>query len=248
MDTQRLWSLREHNTSMVYEELARRFLTLARKIALRYVGASDQLEDLVQAANLGLLQAIKRFEPARGNSFAAFAIPTIAGEIKRHFRTNGWAVHVPRGSQELALEIRTASHQLRSRLGRAPSVIELAQYTERDLDEVVDGLQTSNSQYADSLDAVVKEGDDDCYLLGETLGKEDDGYRLVDATSALADVVPKLPYWEREALMILLTENLTQAEIGRRLGCSQMQISRLIRRGRAHLREMLERSTQAPKT
>jgi RNA polymerase sigma-B factor len=150
---------------------------------------------------------------------------------------------VPRRSQELALEIRSASQRLSSRLGRVPRVTELAQYMERDLDEIIAGLEIGTAQYADSLDAPVGEDDTSPVLLGETVGHDDEHYRLVDTAAALADAIPKLPYNERQALTMSLTDQLTQTEIARRLGCSQMQISRLIRRGKGTLREILDRSS-----
>ena len=106
IDTGRLWSLRASGGPAVREELVRRFLPLARKSAMRYLGTSDQLDDLLQVAHLGLIGAVERFDPGRGTSFPAFAIPTMVGEIKRHFRNSGWAVHVPRRGQELALDVR----------------------------------------------------------------------------------------------------------------------------------------------
>lgn len=157
IDTGRLWSLRASGGPAVREELVRRFLPLARKSAMRYLGTSDQLDDLLQVAHLGLIGAVERFDPGRGTSFPAFAIPTMVGEIKRHFRNSGWAVHVPRRGQELALDVRQGSQDLSRCLGRAPSVPELAQYLERDIDEVVAGLEIGNVQYASSLDAPVVE-------------------------------------------------------------------------------------------
>ena len=237
--TGRLWSLRASGGPAVREELVGRFLPLARKVAMRYLGTSEPLDDLLQVAHLGLIGAVERFEPGRGTSFPAFAIPTMVGEIKRHFRKNGWAVHVPRGSQELALEVRRASQDLSSRLGRAPRVAELAQYLEREIDEIVAGLEIGNVQQAASLDAPVMVDSSTPVMLGDTLGAEDDGYALVDAAATLRAEMPRLPYHERRALTLRFTEDLTQDEIAQRLGYSQMQISRLMRRGRDTLRQSL---------
>jgi RNA polymerase sigma-B factor len=238
----RLWELRADGDTAAREELARRFAPMARKVALRYVASREPFDDLLQVANLGLISAIDRFDAGRGNSFVSFAVPTMLGELKRYFRNTGWAVHVPRGTQELALEVRTASRQMTARFGRPPRVAELSQYMEREIAEIVEGLQVSRAQFADSLDAPVTEDDGDLVLMGETLGAEDDHYGLVDATAALADGIRKLPFGERRALALRFRENLTQTEIARRLGCSQMQISRLIRRGTDRLRESLEQS------
>src|ERR1700744_6108324 len=235
----RLWSLRASGGPAVREELVCRFLPLARKVAMRYLGTSEPLDDLLQVAHLGLIGAVERFEPGRGTSFAAFAIPTMVGEIKRHFRRNGWAVHVPRGGQELALEVRRGSQDLSRCLGRAPRVPELAQYLEREIEEVVAGLEIGNVQYTASLDAPVVGDSPTPVVLADTLGAEDDGYALVDAAATLRAEMPRLPYHERRALTLRFTENLTQVEIAQRLGCSQMQISRLMRRGQDTLRQSL---------
>jgi RNA polymerase sigma-B factor len=248
IDTGRLWSLRESGGPAVREELVGRFLPLARKVAMRYLGTSEPLDDLLQVAHLGLIGAVERFEPGRGTSFAAFAIPTMVGEIKRHFRMNGWAVHVPRGGQELALEVRRGCQELSRSLGRAPRVPELAQYLEREIDEIVTGLEIGNVQYAASLDAPVMEDTPTPVLLADTLGAEDNGYALVDAVATLRAEMPRLPYQERRALTLRFTEDLTQQEIAQRLGYSQMQISRLMRRGRDTLRQSLTAPADHPST
>jgi RNA polymerase sigma-B factor len=239
IETGRLWSLRASGGPAVREELVRRFLPLARKAAMRHLGRTEPLDDLLQVAHLGLVGAVERFDPGRGTSFQAFAIPTMVGEIKRHFRTNGWAVHVPRGGQELALKVRQGTQDLSRCLGRAPRVAELAQYLECEIDEIVAGLEIGNVQYAASLDAPVVEDSSAPMVLADTLGAEDDGYALVDATATLRAEMPRLPYHERRALTLRVTEDLTQEEIAQRLGCSQMQISRLIRGGRDTLRQSL---------
>jgi RNA polymerase sigma-B factor len=239
IETGRLWSLRASGGPAVREELVRRFLPLARKAAMRYLGTTEPLDDLLQVAHLGLIGAVERFDPGRGASFQAFAIPTMVGEIKRHFRKNGWAVHVPRGGQELALKVRQGTQDLSRCLGRAPRVAELAQYLEREIDEIVAGLEIGNVQYAASLDAPVVEDSSAPMVIADTLGAEDDGYALVDLTATLRAEMPRLPYHERRALTLRVTEDLTQEEIAQRLACSQMQISRLIRRGRDTLRQSL---------
>ena len=238
IETDRLWWLRASGGPAVREELVRRFLPLARKVAMRYLGTGE-LDDLVQVAHLGLIGAVERFEPERGTSFPAFAIPTMMGEIKRHFRKTGWAVHVPRSGQELALEVHRGSQELSRCLGRPPRVTELAQYLEREIDEVVTGLEIINVKYAASLDAPVVTDSPTPMVLGDTQGGDDDGYALVDVAATLRAELPRLPYNERRALCLWLAEDLTQEEIARRLGCSQMQISRLMRRGRDTLRRSL---------
>jgi RNA polymerase sigma-B factor len=193
IETGRLWSLRASGGQAVREELVHRFLPLARRVATRYVGPTEPLDDLLQVAHLGLIGAVERFDSERGTEFPAFAIPTMVGELKRHFRRNGWAVHVPRGAQELALEVRRGAQELSRHLGRSPRVPELAQYLERDLDEIVAALATRDVQYATSLDAPVGNASATPTVLADTLGVEDDGYALVDAAATLRAEIPPDP-------------------------------------------------------
>jgi RNA polymerase sigma-B factor len=219
-------------------ELCERFLPLARRLAGRYRTAHEPLEDLVQVASVGLLGAIDRFDPARGTSFTSFAIPTILGELKRYFRNTGWTAHVPRGAQELALRVDRASEELSARTGRAPSVTELSAYLELEIEEVLAGLDARTAHYAIRLDGPapgVEPGD--AQSLGETLGDDDERFELVDAKLTLAAVIPRLPYLERQALKLRVEQNLKQVEIAQQLGCSQMQVSRLLRRAVARLQD-----------
>src|ERR1700753_3293847 len=140
------------------EELVQRFLPLARKLARRYAGAREPFEDLMQVASLGLVKAVDRYDLDRGTAFSSFAVPTILGELKRYFRDLGWAVHVPRGAQELAVKVEEANHRLTARNGRAPSVRVLAQYMELPVEDVLDALETARAHHAASLDAPHDDG------------------------------------------------------------------------------------------
>jgi RNA polymerase sigma-B factor len=223
-------------------ELCERFLPLARRLAGRYRTAHEPLEDLVQVASVGLLGAIDRFDPARGTSFTSFAIPTILGELKRYFRNTGWTAHVPRGAQELALRVDRASQELAAQTGCAPSVTELAAYLELEIEEVLKGLDARTAHYAIRLDGPAPGAEpDDPQSFGETLGDDDERFELVDTKLTLAAAIPRLPYLERQALMLRIEQNLKQAEIGQQLGCSQMQVSRLLRRAVARLQDLHER-------
>ena len=135
------------------DELVRRFLPLARKLARRYAGAREPIDDLIQVASLGLVKAVDRFDPTREIAFSSFAVPTIAGELKRYFRDLGWSVHVPRGAQEMALKVEQARQQIVSRGGRSPSVNELAQYLEWSVEDVLDALEAGSAHHSVSLDA-----------------------------------------------------------------------------------------------
>lgn len=232
---------REHGDAEAREELLARFLPLARKLAGRYANPHEPLEDLVQVATVGLLGAIDRFDPDRGVRFPAFAVPTILGELKRYFRNTGWSVHVPRGAQEMALRVERASRQIAARTGRHPRVEELAQFLEVTPEDVLTGLDAGSAHYSISLDAPVSGSDgEEPDALGDSVGCDDDRYALVETTVALSSAIARLPYPERRALALRLDEDMKQTEIAQELGCSQMQVSRLLRRAASRLREMTD--------
>lgn len=223
------------------EELFQRFLPLARKLAARYANPHEPMEDLVQVASMGLLGAIDRFDPDRGVRFPAFAIPTILGELKRYFRNTGWSAHVPRGAQELALRVDRCIREITARGGRHPSVREIAEYLEIPAEDVLTGLDAGTAHYSVSLDAPVSQADpDEPDTLGENLGGTDERYGLVEATISLDVSMARLPYLERRALTLRLERGLKQTEIAQELDCSQMQVSRLLRRAAAKLQEMTD--------
>jgi RNA polymerase sigma-B factor len=227
--------------STAREELCTRFLPLARRLALRYRNPHEPADDLIQVASVGLLDAIDRFSIDRGDDFVAFAVPTILGELKRHFRSTGWAVHVPRGAQELAQRIDRAITQISVESGRTPEVRAIAEYLELSTEDVLVGLETRSAHYSTSLDApAVSEEADDAPPLIETLGRSDDGFELVEARQWLSTGLHRLPYLERRALNLRLRGGLKQIEIAQELGCSQMQVSRLLRRAAHRLRQQTE--------
>jgi RNA polymerase sigma-B factor len=228
------------------EALVDRFMPLARRLAYRYHSPHEPIDDLVQVAAVGLLGAIDRFDPDREIPFTSFAIPTILGELKRYFRDTGWSVHVPRGPQERALQVARAAEQISSRSGRQPSVQELAEYLELSPEHVVAALDTGNAHYAASLDApLVSTDPDDPHALIETISHTDGGFGLVETTASLSTSMTRLPYLERRALQMRLEANLRQQDIAAQLGCSQMQVSRLLRRAAAGLREMMDPTEEA---
>jgi RNA polymerase sigma-B factor len=165
--------LSESGDSSAREELAERFLPLARNLARRYVGAREPFDDLLQVASLGLVKAIDRFDPERGAAFSSFAVPTILGELKRYFRDLGWSVHVPRGAQEQALKVQEAQERLTSNSGRPPTVDKLAQYLELSVEEVLDALETAAAHHSASLDAPRDADEEDGGTLVNMLGQED---------------------------------------------------------------------------
>ncbi len=231
---------RVHRDRGARDELISRFLPLARKLARRYAQSSEPYEDLVQVASLGLVKAVERFDPSRGFAFSSFAVPTIVGELKRYFRDASWALHVDRGAQERARKIADAQQALSSRTGRIPTVSELAQYLELSQEEVLDGLQTAEAYGTVSLDAPMAGEDDEVSSRLETLGVEDQRLLLVHEQATIFAAARGLPAHEREILYLRFGEDLTQSEIAQRVGVSQMQVSRLLRRSLAHLREATE--------
>jgi RNA polymerase sigma-B factor len=224
-----------------------RFSPLARRLARRYRTPHEPFDDVLQVAFIGLLGAIDRFDPHRGTSFASFAIPTILGELKKYFRSTGWAVHVPRGQQDMALRTEQAANEIVARFGRHPSVRELAEYLEVSTEDILSGLDAGAAHYAMSLDAPLSatEPDDPARLI-DTMGHDDDGYRLAEVTASLSEAIGRLPHCERRALSLRVGRGLKQTEIAAQLGCSQMHVSRLLRRAAARLREVTGIPDQEP--
>ena len=222
------------------EDLVRRFMPLARSLARRYDRSSEPFEDLLQVASLGLLKALDRFDPALGHPFASFAVPTILGEMRRHFRDAGWSVHVPRGSQERALKVRDAQERLANTRGRAPTVNELAEYLELDQEEIIDALQAIQAYESLSLDAPRPGATDEATSYGEAMGEEDERYELVELDATVSAVLGHIPQRERQILRMRFVDDLTQTEIAARVGISQMQVSRLLRRSLDQLRALTD--------
>jgi RNA polymerase sigma-B factor len=231
---------RQNRDRHARDELIARFLPLARKLARRYVQSSEPYEDLVQVASLGLVKAVERFDPERGFAFSSFAVPTIVGELKRYFRDTAWALHVDRGAQERARRITDAQQKLGSRTGRMPTIAEIAQYLEISQEEVLDGLQTAEAYGAVSLDAPLAGEDDEDGTRLDAIGAEDVRLELVDDHATIFAAARHLPTREREILFLRFSEDLTQSEIADRVGVSQMQVSRLLRRSLSKLRELTE--------
>ncbi len=218
------------------ERLVHRFLPLARKLAMRYSYTHEPVEDLVQVASIGLLKALDRFQPERGNRFTSFAAPTILGELKRHFRDKGWAIHVPRDLQERALAVSRLSEKLAGHLGRSPTLRELAEAMQCPMDEVVEATQALRSYDTTSLDAPVGAEDQEAVSLGEMLPSHDDGYELVQARELMGERWRSLSVLEQQVVKLRVIDDLTQREIGHQIGYSQMHVSRLLRRSLERLK------------
>jgi len=221
------------------DQLIEHFMPLARKLARRYARSSEPSEDLAQVASLALVRAVDRFDPERGTAFGAFAIPTILGELKRYFRDSAWAVHVTRAAQERALAVGEASEHLLNELGRAPRVREIAGHMELSEEDVLDGLQAARAFSTMSLDAPSPSGEPGSRAsLEADLGVEDERFELIDDGVSLSSAVRQLPQSEQRMLRLRFVEEMTQSEIGARLGISQMQVSRLLRRALTRLQRL----------
>lgn len=234
-DDELLLAYHQERDPDVRDELVRRFIPFARKLALRYVHSREPLDDLVQVSCLGLLNALTRFEPGMGKKFTSYAAPTIMGELKRHFRDKGWSMHVPRDLQERALAVSRQTERLGAQLGRSPTVDELAEVLECPIEQVIEALDAAHNYLPASLDAPIVHEDDDRAALGDTLGSEDGGYELAEDRQALVAGWASLTDVERQVLSLRLVHELTQREISQRIGCSQMHVSRLLRRSMMRL-------------
>jgi RNA polymerase sigma-B factor len=224
--------------AMACEVLVERHTRLVRSCVRQYLNSPEPAEDLMQVGFVGLLKAINNFDPSFGGSLPGYALPCVTGEIKRHFRDKRWQVHVRRSTQELMLEVRKATEQLTHSLGHTPSGEELAERLGISLTDIAEARQADLAFTAYSLDAPVSDGEDPA-LLGELLGDYDDAMdRTVDLT-ALETHWDELPEREQLILTMRFYGNLTQSEIGEKLGISQMHVSRLQSRALVHLRERL---------
>jgi RNA polymerase sigma-B factor len=211
-------------------------MQLATSIARRYAhGNPDLLEELTQVAAIGLINAVDRYDPNNGNAFSSFAVPTIQGEIRRYFRDHGWAVRVPRDLQERAVRIERDRDHLTEQLGRNPTAAELADWCGWTVEDVIDAIGAANARVGDSLERPMRAEDDGSQTLGDGIGAEDDGFAAADARASLTPLLATLSPRDRTVVRMYLQDDLTQAEIGRRSGCSQMHVSRIYRAAIAKL-------------
>ena len=224
------------------DELVRRFMPLAAQLARRYAGSREPLDDLLQVASLGLIKAVDRYDASRGNAFSSFAVPTILGELKRHFRDVGWAVHVPRALQELSLRVRNEVDQMSRALGRSPTAAEIAKSLGEPVESVIEALESATAHHAMSLDAPMRssDGDDGDSAWHDRLGMEEEGYDRAEWHGTLQRGIRALPERDRLILALRFEEELTQSEIAQRIGVSQMHVSRLLRRALDRLRAVAE--------
>jgi len=216
-------------------------MPLVRALAARYAGRGEPLEDLVQVGSLGLIKAVDRFDVDRGVEFTSYAIPTIVGEIRRHFRDKAWAMHVPRRLKELSLRLSRVLDELTTELGRSPTISELAQAIGVEEEEVVDALDSTNAYSTRSLHAPFEDGGDDS--LADKLGADESGYEEVEDGALVAAGLDALDERERQIVKLRFFEEMTQSQIAAEIGISQMHVSRLLRRALATMRGRIEEVT-----
>jgi RNA polymerase sigma-B factor len=216
------------------EELTRRFLPLAEYLARRFSGRGESQDDLFQVASLGLLNAIDRFDLDRDVQFSTYAAVTIVGELKRHFRDKGWAVRVPRRLQEIGLRINAILPELSQQLGRSPTIDEIAVRCDANVEEILEAMEASQAYATSSLDAPA--GEDGAAPI-EVLGSDDPSLELLDEWASVAPAVRDLPQRERTVLYLRFFRGLTQSEIAREVGVSQMHVSRILSQTLRGLRE-----------
>jgi RNA polymerase sigma-B factor len=230
----------EDPSPQVHAQTVEAFMPLAKSLARRYHRGEEPLDDLEQVASLGLLKAIKGFNPDRGSAFASFAVPTIVGELRRHFRDKGWAIRVPRDLQELSLAVQRKADSMATEMGRPPTPQQLATELGRDVEEILEAREALRAMRPASLDRPSQAGEDEDDMPMARIGSIDPGYERTDEAVTIGRLVRDLPDRERKILALRYGGDLTQSEIGEQLGISQMHVSRLLRRTIDELRDQAE--------
>ncbi|WP_122818210.1 RNA polymerase sigma factor SigF [Nocardioides pantholopis] len=237
-------ALRAETTSALEREDARDALVhlhlpLVEHCARRFRNRGEPFEDLVQVGTIGLIKSIDRFDLDRGVEFSTYATPTIIGEIKRHFRDKGWAIRVPRRLQELRMQIGAATAELTQSLGRSPTPRELAESIGCSVEEIVEGIESSNAYSTLSLDAS-DDSDDGAATMLDAIGIDDAGLEHVEIRESIKPLLDRLEAREKKILLLRFFKNMTQSQIAAEIGVSQMHVSRLLNRTLAQLRQSLE--------
>lgn len=233
--------LRERKDERAREQLIERYLPLARRLARRYQRTDEPMDDLVQVASLGLIKAVDRFDADREVVFSSYAVPTILGELKRHFRDRTWSVRVPRDLQELALRVDQTVTALSAGGRRSPPVSEIADAIGVSQERVLDAMEAASAYHAGSLDAprASRQGEEPGETVADSLGTLESGFERAEERATLEPLLARISERERVVLRLRFAEGMTQAEIGQHIGVSQMQVSRLIRQALNRLRASL---------
>ncbi len=221
------------------EAIFNRCLALADRIARHYGGRGEDIEDLVQVARLGLVKAVNRFDPAKGSHFVAFAVPTMMGEVRRHFRDHGWSMHVPRRLKDRHGNITRATTELTQTLGRAPTAGQLAEHLDMSREDIVDSMLAAEAYRVHSIDAPVSSGDSAPRMVSDTVGEVDFEFDRITDQETVRPLLASLPERERTVLYLRFFESMTQSQIAERIGVSQMHVSRILERTLRELRQQL---------
>jgi len=224
--------------SRARSELVELHLPLVEHCARRFLNRGEPLEDLVQVGTIGLIKAVDRFDTDRGVEFSTYATPTILGEIKRHFRDKGWAVRVPRRLQELRMSIGSATSEMSQQLGRSPTPQEVAERLGVGVEDVLEGIESANAYATLSLDA--GNGDDGVGAMIDVMGASDDALHHVELRESIRPLIEQLPPREKQILVLRFFRQMTQSQIAREVGISQMHVSRLLSRTLAELRDSID--------
>lgn len=222
------------------DALVRLHLPLVEHCARRFRNRGEPFEDLVQVGTIGLIKSVDRFDTDRGVEFSTYATPTIIGEIKRYFRDKGWAIRVPRRLQELRMQIGTATAELTQDLGRSPTAGELATHIGCTVEEIVEGIESSNAYSTLSLDASADDSDDGAASMLDALGEVDAGLEHVEIRESIKPLLDQLDAREKKILLLRFFKNMTQSQIAEEIGVSQMHVSRLLNRTLEQLRASLQ--------
>jgi RNA polymerase sigma-B factor len=223
------------------DSLVHLHLPLVEHCARRFRNRGEPFEDLVQVGTIGLIKSIDRFDSDRGVEFSTYATPTIIGEIKRYFRDKGWAIRVPRRLQELRMQIGSASAELTQSLGRSPTPRELAEAIGCTVEEIVEGIESSNAYSTLSLDAT-DDSDDGTATMLDAIGVDDEGLEHVEIRESIKPLLDRLDAREKKILLLRFFKNMTQSQIAAEIGVSQMHVSRLLNRTLEQLRTSLEQA------
>ena len=232
---------KEEGDDEAREQLIESHLNLVRFLASKFKNRGEPLDDLIQVGSLGLIKAIDRFDPSRGLEFTTFATPTIMGEIKRHFRDKGWSVRVPRRLQELSAKVTQATEELTRELNRTPTVTEIAERLDASVDEVLEAMESSSAYSSVPLEGAGSNSDDDAPSVIDRFATEDADLESIDDRMVIEDAIASFSEREQEVVRMRFVEGMTQVEIAERLGISQVQVSRLLRRTLQRVQEKLEK-------
>jgi RNA polymerase sigma-B factor len=233
-----LHAYKAEGDSAARDQLVADLMPLVRSLALRYAGRGEMLEDLIQVGSIGLINAIDRFDPERGFELTTYAVPTILGEIQRHFRDKAWAVHVPRSVKELNVRLARILGSLTAELGRSPTIEELAKAADAEEEQVLEALESANAYSVRSLSA--PPDDDSQSVLSEQIGAEERGYEDIEDSALVDTGLDGLDERERRIVELRFFEGLTQSQIAAEIGVSQMHVSRLLRRALQTMRGRIE--------